>query len=69
MIETISNRREFEKQDALLQHSRVIAHSKVGGITDGSWSLQSDLNLELKFTAVKRNLGLILRSTLLDDNS
>ena len=36
----------------------------MGGITDGSWSLRSDLNLELKFTAVKGNLGLILRSTL-----
>jgi len=65
VIENILNRRKFEKQDTLLQHGCVIAHGEVGGITDGSWSLRSDLNLELKFTAVKRNLlGLVLRSTL-----
>ena len=59
VIEISPNRREFEKQETLLQHSHVIAHSKVGGITDGSWSLRSDLKLELRFTAVQRNLGLI----------
>ena len=37
--EIISNGREFAKQDALLRHNFIIAHSEVGGITNGSWSL------------------------------
>jgi len=48
VIEIRPNGREFEKQDVLLQRSHVIAHSEVGGITDGSWSLRSDSNLKLK---------------------
>ena len=63
VIEICTNRRGFENHDVLLVHNQEIAHSKEGGITDGSWSLRSDLNLELQFTLVKRNLGLILRST------